>query len=480
MRVFTRAGVVKLQRKKSGMERQELEQRFRHNLLQHCGISCGQRLLVAVSGGSDSVALLRLLHRCIRPLGLQLVVAHLDHGLRPASGADAVFVARLAAGLGWPAVFGFASVAQQAQQQRLGLEEAGRQARYDFLYRQAHRLGCAAILLGHQQEDQAETLMLRLLRGTAVSGLAAMAWRSGLLARPLLDCGRDELLSFLALESQDYVTDASNAELCFSRNRLRHQLWPQLQQEHPGLSRRLAQLAQRVAVEEDYWQQQLQPLLLQLEPLSEGFRLSLERLRPLHPALRARLLREVLRWLRGDVQGLAAGHYAQLETLVQAADFQGVCCLPRAVVVRTRTALEFLRRLPVPAQDVEECAIPGPGRYPLPGGWLEINQVPATAAADDRCRIYLSSQDLRWPLQLRSARPGDRLAPLGMEGHKRLKDLFVEWRLERQQRWQTPLLCQQERVLWVVGYRRSRLLLPQPHEQWVWRVDFQALAPKSR
>jgi len=149
-------------------------------------------------------------------------------------------------------------------------------------------------------------------------------------------------------------------------------------------------------------------------------------------------------------------------------------------VVRTRTALEFLRRLPVPAQDVEECAIPGPGRYPLPGGWLEINQVPATASADDRCRIYLSSQDLRWPLQLRSARPGDRLAPLGMEGHKRLKDLFVEWRLERQQRWQTPLLCQQERVLWVVGYRRSRLLLPQPHEQWVWRVDFQALAPKSR
>lgn len=211
----------------------------------------GETVVVAVSGGADSVALLDLLVQ-LQPENLLLVVAHLNHCLRGAeSDGDQEFVAGLAARYGLPFACARADVAALARSERLSVEDAGRQERYRFLTGVARNFRAASIALAHHRDDQAETVLIRLLRGAGGTGLSAMAPRQGLLKRPLLQVSRAELKCHLKEQGLTWRDDASNADTAILRNSIRHELLPALQRYNPRISERLAATADILASDEE-------------------------------------------------------------------------------------------------------------------------------------------------------------------------------------------------------------------------------------
>lgn len=241
---------------------------FVHAVRDWCGahdlVPRRARIVVGVSGGPDSMALLEVLQELAGPLALSLHVAHLDHGLRSGSAADAAFVAARAKRLGWPCTCGCAGVAGLARRRRLSIEEAGRLARYSFFFRVAERAGARFVAVGHNRDDQAETVLMRLLRGASMSGLAGIAPRRRLIdplgrgrgprvevIRPLLARSRAEIEAFLRRRGITPRRDPSNASPDFLRNRIRRDLIPYLERGYNPAVRAALARAGEVLAEED-------------------------------------------------------------------------------------------------------------------------------------------------------------------------------------------------------------------------------------
>jgi len=430
-----------------------------------------ERILIALSGGSDSVALLHLLCSVAPPLQLTLVAAHLDHAIRPESGDDLDFVRSLCAQLQIPLVCARVDVPALAAAQQVGLEEAGRLARQAFLVQEAERLGCTAIALGHHRGDQAETLLHHLGRGCGLHGLAAMRRRRGLFLRPLLAYSKAELLAYLAELGAPFVSDASNDELNFTRNRIRHQLLPLLATLNPRIEATLGDLSAVAAQEDDYWQGEVARLAaLLVEKDGDNLRLGVADLLHLHPASRYRLLHQLLTSFAQQAEKeVGLRHVAALDLLLASAAPQGEVHLPGLRAIRRYDQLT-LRSQPLPAATPWSLEIAGPGSYLLPsGGALQIEAV-AVAGDGGENVVEFAAASLSFPWIVRTIQPGDRLRLAGMSGRKRLKELLMERKIPQEERRSLCVLVKEE-ILWVVGVRRSGLALPADGAA-VWRVVY--------
>ncbi len=296
----------------------------------------GARLLVGVSGGADSVALLLALEQCRSPLGLEVIVAHLDHGLRSDSSADAKWVTALGEQLDLPVALGRVDVARQASDARQGIEETARQVRYDFFRRAADERSCPYVAVAHTADDQAETILHHIVRGTGLSGLQGMPALRPLspdvtLIRPLLETSRESVIDFLARMGQEYLVDDSNTDEQFTRNRVRHSLLPLLREQfNPQVDRALLRLSQQAtdaqALVEACAQSELRAVILDSSPAL--VRLNADRLSDLS----THLLREVLRqlWLEQDWprQRMGFDVWQRLAMLVQSPESAKSMSLP--------------------------------------------------------------------------------------------------------------------------------------------------------
>ncbi len=261
-------------------------------------VPAGSRLLVAVSGGPDSVALLHLLKQLPYPL----VIGHVDHGLRQSSTRDAQFVKRLAALWEIPCRVRRVGTRSYARQNKRGIEEAGRELRYKALAAMARRFRCQAIVTGHTADDQAETVLMNFLRGSGGTGLSGIPEARPLnsrgrllLLRPLLGFGRRDILSYLSLHALDYRKDPSNELRVYARNRIRHDVLPWLDQLYPGLPGRLGQMADLFRQEEDFWQAQVDRVLRKTARQNgPEWTVVLPRLFGYHKALVRRILRHLM------------------------------------------------------------------------------------------------------------------------------------------------------------------------------------------
>ncbi len=408
---------------------------------------------MAVSGGADSVALLHLFHRLAGDFPLFLTVAHLDHGMREESLHDADFVRALCGDLQLPLVSSRIDVPALARLRSRGAEEAAREARREFLLRIAADQDCQVIALGHHRNDQAETVLHRLLRGTGLSGLAAMQWCNGPFIRPFLDFSRDQIQHYLAAEGLSWVEDASNRDPAYTRNRIRHEVLPLLCQFNPRVEEHLARLSRRVAEEEDFWRIEVEQALEQVSRQGHaGPVLERQALLQLHPALRARVLRHVLLLVRGDLLGIAASHLGAVEQLLQAERPQAARDLPGVWVARRYDQLVF-RTEPPAEPEPFEIVVHGPGRYRLPGGGcLEVGLC-AAPSGEGAFAVEFDSGKVSFPLRIRSPQPGDRIRLGGMVGRKRLKKLFIEERMDHEAR-RRAVLVEADEIIWAVGLRR--------------------------
>ncbi len=431
-------------------------QHFVEQQLLAVGFARDDSLLVAVSGGVDSVVLLHLFLELQAEHGLCLQVAHLDHQIRPESSADADFVRQLCGRLNLPCHIEVCNVPEFAAEQKISIEMAARQVRRDFLQRIADEIGAHLIVLAHHRDDQVETFFQRLLRGSGTAGLAAMRTVQDRWWRPLLACSRQQILAYAAARQLRWVEDASNADPSYLRNRLRHQLLPQLRELNPQLDERWSELCNQLQDEDDYWQQQVAEVLPGLIKASmEGLRLDLKSLVALPKALRIRVLRGALRQLRGDLQRLSAVHLNAIEALLQAERSQAQLNLPGCWVARRYQDL-WLRCEPPTLLPDYQLELPVPGELLLPCGRVVQVCLQDEQQGESPRVAELCVAELRFPLSVRNWRSGDSFTPQGMLGSKRLKRFFGDQKVELEERNRIPLLVSGGTILWLMGQRRSR------------------------
>lgn len=457
------------------LERRLLDALARHEMLRR-----GDRILVAVSGGSDSVALLRLLHAVAPDLGIGLHVAHLDHGWRGEAGAkDARFVERLARRLGVPASLGRIDPdARAAAGRRLSREARARIARLAWLRETAKAAGASRIALGHTLDDQAESFFLALLRGSGTLGLSG-TWPvvDGLFIRPLLDVRRAELRDWLRRAGQRFREDATNRDPAFTRNRIRRRLIPLLEREFtPAATRLVARAADLLRAEETFLSglaEGTYELMAQAGP--DGVAIDAAALRGLPLSFRRRIVRRAIKEARGHLRGIEARHVESALTLTHgpgaaAVDLPGGLRASRrggAVLLRVGApAPTAFRPRTTPADaiagitggsEVSEGLCPVPGRVSLPALDLRLSAriVPRDRfdQRPDRGFACLDADLTPGPLLVRARRPGDRFRPFGSGGSRKVKSFLIDRKVPRDERARIPIVLSGERIAWVVGHQ---------------------------
>jgi tRNA(Ile)-lysidine synthase len=417
----------------------------------------GETVVVAVSGGADSVALLDIMTRL--DCGLHLVVAHLNHCLRGAeSDADEAFVASLADNYHLPFVSQRCDVADLARRERLSLEDAGRRARYAFLEQTAAQYRASSIALAHHQDDQAETVLIRLLRGSGGTGLAGMASAAGeKLKRPLLQVSRAKLEQYLKQRGLTFRTDSTNADTAILRNSIRHELIPFLRRYNPKVSERLAATAEILAGDEELLDGLTQAAYQKLAASEKGeVRFQVEPLLREPRPLRLRLYRRALFELRGDLMRIGLAHLDAIDRLAASPRPNAEAKLPGAFKAwRCYGSLSIGHAAPQ-ASPAWEQVVTGVGRYQLPGGAVLVVERlsrPESLDTGSRWSAFLSPDAVPFPWLLRNFRPGDRFTPLGMGGAQKVKDAFINEKVPPDLRRQIPLLLSEGEIAWVPGVR---------------------------
>ena len=409
------------------LEKKVTEALSRYSMLPPAG-----RLGVGVSGGADSVCLLYVLHAVCQ----SLTVIHINHHWRGAeSDGDAEFVRDLAAGLSLPCVVADADPGVTGNR-----EEAARDARRAVFRRLMAEGAVSRVALAHTRNDQAETVLFRLLRGAYTTGLAGMrpVTRDGLV-RPLLFVTRAEVEAWLQARGYRWREDSSNQDPQFARNRIRHHLLPRLERDwNPSLGEILANHATLAQDDEDYWTSTVR--------VPDDCRVLDIRSLPQPPALRRRFIRETIRQRKGDLKGIDFRHIEQVVALTETAEGHGRVQIPGLDILRSFEWLRFGEPSGTPVERDWSRAVHGPGTYLLPGGGEIV------LAVSDRIEVqalaWWKVRALEEPLEIRNWRPGDGYQRFGRDHAEKLKTLFHDGRIPLWERRDWPVLCAGRRILW--------------------------------
>lgn len=449
-------------------------------------------VVVGISGGPDSVAMAHLL----KALGYRLHLAHLDHGLRPDSQEDAALVRRLSQAWALPLYLERADVARYADARGLSLEAAAREVRYRFLFRVARDVRAQAVAVAHTQDDQAETVLLHLLRGSGLTGLQGMRPKAYLwdetipLVRPFLVVSRREVLAYCREQGLPYREDPTNQDLRFTRNRIRHLLLPLLEREfNPRIRETLARMTRVVQQEMEVLQNLAEQVWSQVvQEVGEAFIFwDIRVMGRVHPGVRYHLWRKMVRLLRPGLE-MAFEDVERAERWLHAAPpgptdwFAGLFLAReephRGITARWEADLptHFWPQLPVPDQ---VYALPWGGTVALAHGWSlwASEALPASVLPEDLShtpphRAWVDADTVDSPLYVRARRPGDRFAPLGMEGHTmKLSDFMINVKIPRRARDRWPLVVHQDEVVWVVGQRLAHPFRVRPQTRRVLRLE---------
>lgn len=423
----------------------------------------GERVIVAFSGGADSMALLDVLAN-LPDFPLDLLLAHLNHLLRgDESDGDELFARSVAKKYALPLEISRVDVAAFAQEKALSLEEAGREVRRDFFLELARKHSADAVALGHHRDDQAETVLMRLVRGAAGSGLTGMLPKTAgtLFVRPLLCLERSGIEAYLRKGSLQWREDSSNSDTKFLRNRIRHELLPLLRSYNPGIAELLNQTAQALAADEKLLEAVTDRAFSSMVlSTSAAFRINLDMLLNEPQALRKRLYRKVLSAVKGDLRRISSSHLADIDRLAVSKKGGGRLLLPFGVNVVKEYGSILLtaapeESLPKPCEiSVDRC-----GSYPLPFcGTLSVERVNALPSAwqkADRDTMFIDPEQFPFPWTIRCFRGGDRFTPFGMTGRKKLKDLFIDRKIPLADRKKIPLLLCRDEIVWICGVQVS-------------------------
>ncbi|MFD2170252.1 tRNA lysidine(34) synthetase TilS [Tumebacillus lipolyticus] len=440
----------------------------------------GDRLLVAVSGGLDSCALLDALIRLRAEWGYELGVAHVDHRLRgEASQADARFVEALARRHRLPFHLGEVDVRALAEAQKLSIQAAAREARYAFLRETAERGGYGKIVTAHHADDQAETVMMRILRGTSTRGLGGIAVKRSQqgveYVRPLLKIWREEIETYAGAHQIDHREDASNSTVKYLRNKIRLRLFPELMREYNGgVKAALLQLSDLAREDEQFLERLAAERFAECVTTrgSRSVQVNCEHFVGSALPLQRRVITLILYYLCGHTIQWEQVHIENIRALLTGSSPSARLYLPGGVQLRREYAIASVSVIE-PSSAVE-ASIP-PARFVFDKELLEgtLNLQVEPSGFDLRVQVEVTRgvpprPTDAWEAQfdadqlsgsciyIRTWEKGDRIQPLGLQGSKLISDVFVDAKVPKMKRSAWPLLCIDDKVEWVIGVRRGQ------------------------
>lgn len=458
--------------------------RVKKTIDKHRMLARGDAVLAAVSGGPDSIALLHLLWKLRDELKIRLEVAHVEHGIRGAeSNADARFVAEIAARLGLPFHLKRLELGK-FKRARGNLEALAREARYRFFAEVAAARGIERVATGHTRDDQAETLLMRLLRGSGRTGLGAIApvrklerGHEIVVVRPLIEISRNEIEAYLAAEKLSCRIDRTNSDTGLLRNWVRLELLPMIRgRTGAGLDLRLARTAEALRDEEDYLDAAARAVFTNARRDGD---LDVSALRAQPKALRRRVVRL---WLEQhlSLSGVDFAHVEAILRLIAAGPPQGRIAVPRGHEVARRYDRLALAAKSRPRRAARyEYAYTAGAALPVPEAGMLIESeraAPPVARPRDAFEAVFDLQSLPAKLAVRNFRAGDRFQPIGMRGRRKIKELFSEKKVPLAARATLPLLVAEDEILWIPGCGRSALAPVGPRTREILRVRVAPLA----
>lgn len=423
----------------------------------------GDRVVAGVSGGPDSMALLAALRQLEGHYNLRVLVAHLNHGLRGREAErDARFVQAMAEEWGFPFEMETVDVPSFKKRAALSSQEAARVIRYQFLEEVRQRCNGSKIALGHTADDQAETLMIWLLRGAGLKGLGGMpAVRGGVVIRPLIETTREEIVTFLRARKIPSVEDSSNQNPDYLRNKLRYHLFPLLKEGYnPRIINTLAQTASILGLDNEYLDSKAKEMLenIVVSCKSTGAVIDSRGLMALPQAMQLRCLRSVLEKVKGNLKGISAAHLSAVLTIVASDKPCRAVHMPEGIIVeKCYQHLKLTRRQVVPLPfNYSFATLPDLVRIEEIGRKMHFRIIEGNDHAGITPNTLVACLDegkVAMPLTIRNVQAGDRFQPLGMQGEKKIKDFFIDEKVPPGERKRIPLVVCKGVVAWVGGMR---------------------------
>ncbi len=432
-------------------------------------VSKGESLLLAVSGGADSVCMLYILNELKEELGISIYAAHLDHGLRgEESEGDARYVAAMCKELGIEAKIESINIEVYQKEKGISQEEAAREVRYAFLKETAIAFGCTKVAVGHTRDDHIETVLMHIIRGSGTRGLSGLKpladWRlpdgeSITVIRPLLSLGREDTQAYCQRKAVEPRLDSTNLSLSLFRNRIRLELLPVLRRYNPQINQALLKLSDIAGDDIDFIDKGADCLKDDLVYKQKGvFILKKEDLVELHPALKRGIIRQVLEEIYGSLKDVEARHIEEIIDTLELPAGRSID-LPDGVVFSVDYDKYMLGRelsavVPFPALDGESEIIV-PGRTELPGWQIEATLTGAEALkeAPKDLTAYFDYQETGKRLTVRQTKTGDHFYPLGLGNEKKLGRFMIDEKIPRSWRKSIPVVCSEKHIIWLAGYR---------------------------
>lgn len=442
-------------------------------------LSRGDTVIAAVSGGADSVVMLNLLLELREELGLKVVVAHMDHGLRGAeSRRDLEFVKALAKSLGLE--FVSKRLAKGELKSMEGSpQDAARKLRYSFLEETAKRFKASKVATGHTLDDQAETVLMRLMKGSSLSGLTGIPPVRSVFIRPLIETSREQIEGYAKAKGISFVTDSSNLTTKYLRNSIRLELIPFIEEKYKAsIKETLARTALILSHDDDFLEKAaIKAFGSSLVGRSEDqVVLDRAKLVRLHSAISSRVFLRAVHAL-GVETDAGAAHVAFFLEILKGKRPNASISLPGGMSVRREYGRMIISREALPGA-ITEVFLNLPGTTRIEGAGVmdaKIVQPPGkfTTGPDTAWFDYDALQDEAGLLGVRQARPGDRMTPFGMSGHRKLKDIFIDAKVPLPQRRRTPVVTTAGgQIIWVAGLRQSSLFSISKGTKRALRLDF--------
>ena len=466
------------------------EQRVLRFIKEKSLFTAGQKLVVAVSGGPDSVCMLDILAKLHRELDIELHIAHLNHQLRgEESDADARYVTDLSARFNTPATVESRDVDTYRRQHRLTPEEAAREVRYSFLADVAHTAGTGLVAVGHTLDDQLETILMHLIRGSGTRGLRGLLpvsqWRSekdGItIIRPLLEISREETSTYCAQNKLDPRTDESNSSLIPLRNRIRHELLPLLRQYNPSITQALLRTARIAAADLAYIDGEADKIRGKVSrKLKNTVVFDKKLFKALTPSMQRHLLRTSIDSLLGSIKDIEAAHIDEIINILEKPSGKKTM-LPCGLTF----TIEYDRYLlgadsavlsPYPVLK-GETRLNIPGKTAIPGWDIQAEVIEPTekVEAPDELTACFDFDNTGDVLSVRSRRAGDRFQPLGMGEPKKLAQFMIDEKIPQAWRVCIPIVDTPAQIIWVVGWRIDECVRVTQNTKRVLRLDFRGV-----
>jgi tRNA(Ile)-lysidine synthase len=422
-------------------------------VIEHHLLKKGDRVLVALSGGPDSMALLYLLNALKDRFEIEIAAAHLDHAIRKVSAREREFCRQTCQTLKIQFYSKRVNIPSLARRRGLSLEEAGRETRYAYFESLAEKYGYTKIATGHTFDDTIETVLLNIARGCGLDGLVGIPRIRGRIIRPLLDLEKKELLKWLVARKIKYVRDRSNRSLIYARNRIRLRMLPELEKINPAARRNIARLSEIVSEELEYLSSRTVSAYMDalVESGKGKIALDLGKLVGYDKSLKKKVLNEAFKNLSGDTGNLSSRVISRALSIAEGESGKKAPLGRGFMIEKSQGRIAILKELSRPGR--AKLRIPGRTEIPLHRGYIEARIIEKNEIENydrNNLNVFLDLGEMK-NIAVRFWRKGDKIKPLGMNGHRRLSDIFIDSKIPEYERGRIPLVFSGGELAWIVG-----------------------------